>query len=56
MPAGLLDRVLSVKDILRERLFVTRVDLPRRWAEYYWGEVTTPALGVNRRHELKYAA
>ena len=56
MAAGWCERVLTVEEILRARLFVSRVDLPRRWAEYYWGEVVTPALGVNLRHELKYAA
>lgn len=56
MHAGLFERPLTPAEILQQRLFVTRVELPRRWAEYYWGEVTTPALGVNRRHRLKYAA
>ena len=56
MQAGLIDRALTVDDILRERLFVSRIELPRRWREYYWHQVETPALGVNRRHELKYAA
>ena len=56
MQAGLSERVLTVDDILRQRLFVTRITLSQRWEAYYWGQVTTPALGVNRRHELKYAA
>ncbi len=55
MLAGLCDRALTAAEIVRRRLFPSQVDLPRRWAEYYRGEVETPALGVNLRHELKYA-
>ena len=42
--------------IVGQRLFVARVGLKGRWSQYYWGEVETPALGVNRRLELKRAA
>lgn len=55
MLAGVSVRAWKPAEISRERLFPSRIDLPRRWAEYYWGQVTTPALGVNRRHRLKYA-
>ena len=55
MQAGLLDRRLTVEEVLARRLFVARVGLKRRWSQYYWGKVETPALGVNRRHELKRA-
>ena len=55
MLAGLLERPLRVVDVLRQRLFPSRVELPKRWREYYWGLVETPVLGVNRRHELTYA-
>jgi len=37
-------------------LFWARVGLAGRWREYYWGEVETRALKVNRRHDLGYAA
>jgi hypothetical protein len=47
---------LTVEGILGGRLFVSKVGLEGRWREYYWGEVETPALGVNRRHALKRAA
>ena len=53
---GLMDRALEVEEILGQRLFIGKVGLKGRWAEYYWGEVETPALGVNRRHSLKKAA
>jgi len=56
MQAGLMSRQLAVADILGQRLFAARVGLKGRWAEYYWGEVETPALGVNRRLGLKKAA
>jgi hypothetical protein len=55
MLLGVVDRVLTVGDILKERLFPGLVDLPQRWGEYYWGRIETPVLGVNRRHELTYA-
>jgi transposase-like protein len=55
MVAGWCDRKLEPTDVLRRRLFVSRIELPPRWQEYYWGQVETPALGINRRHELKRA-
>jgi transposase-like protein len=55
MEAGLCDRALTAKEILVERLFPTRTKLSGRWRDYYYGEVQTPALGVNRKHELTYA-
>ena len=55
MVKGLTDRKLEVEDILSERIFRTRMELPPRWAEYYDRAVETRALPVNRRHELKYA-
>jgi hypothetical protein len=55
MLRGMLDRRLQVSDLLRERLFRTRIDLPSRWGEYYDRAVKTRALPHNRRHELRYA-
>lgn len=55
MQAGLLPQALSVPDILGRRLFVSQAGLDGRWAEYYRGDVLTPALGVNRRHQRKRA-
>jgi transposase-like protein len=56
MQAGMLDRALTVEEIIGRRLFIAQVGLQGRWSQYYWGEVETPALGVNLRHELKRAA
>ena len=55
MLRGAVERVLTVRDILKERLFRTRIDLPESWNRYYRREVETAALAVNRRHDLKYA-
>ncbi|MDD5720388.1 MAG: hypothetical protein PHQ53_11935 [Candidatus Krumholzibacteria bacterium] len=55
MQAGLLDRPLTPEQILAQRLFVSKAALTGRWRQYYWAEVLTPALGVNRRHQLKRA-
>ncbi|MEZ4388509.1 MAG: hypothetical protein R3D98_13250 [Candidatus Krumholzibacteriia bacterium] len=55
MLVGLFGRALTVEEILVRRLVPSRVAITGRWREYYWKEVTTPALGRNRRHELKLA-
>jgi IS1 family transposase len=55
MLQGLVERVWGVAEVLRERFFPRLVDVPARWRDYYWGRVVTPVLGVNRRHELRYA-
>jgi hypothetical protein len=56
MLIGLCGRRLTVQEILARRLHWARVGLEGRWRQYYWGEVETRALKVNRRHQLKYAA
>ena len=55
MLKGLFTRRLSVGEILKERLFRTRVALPGRWGEYYDRVVQTTALPRNGRHAPKYA-
>ncbi len=52
---GLCRRRLTVGEILGRRLFVAQVGLEGRWSQYYWQEVNTRALKINRRHDLKYA-
>ena len=56
MLIGLCERRLTVPEIVGRRMFWAQVGLEGRWRQYYWGEVETRALKVNRRHELKYAA
>ena len=56
MQIGLVGRPLTVAELLGQRLFVAKAGLQGRWSQYYWGEVQTPALGINRRHDRKRAA
>ena len=55
MLAGLTASPLGPKEILKERIFRSQVELPGRWSTYYDRAVQTRALPVNRRHELTYA-
>ena len=36
MRLGLTDHRWTVEEVLKERLFPARVELPKRWADYYW--------------------
>jgi transposase-like protein len=49
------DRALTVKEILRWRLFPSRIEMPERLMAYYRREVITPALAHHRFHRLTYA-
>jgi len=55
MLVGLCQRALTVAEVLGRRLFAEQIGLEGRWRQYYWGEVVTRALKINRRHELKFA-
>ncbi len=55
MLKGMLASRLTVREVLKERLFRTQIDLPQRWAEYYRRAVETLAVPNGRRHELTYA-
>ena len=55
MRLGLTERPWSLRRILRERLFATRVALPEPWRGYYRGEVDTPGIAHPRRHRLTRA-
>ena len=52
---GAVSSKLTVTQLLIKRLFVTHANLPGTLAGYYWREVKTRALRVNRSHRLKYA-
>ncbi len=52
---GMMDHRVEVAELLERRLFVSRIRLPARWAEYYERAVSTRVLPLQRRHELKYA-
>jgi transposase-like protein len=56
MQAGLCNLGLTVAEVLKVRIFASQVELSERWRSYFRADVVTPALGLNRRHELKYAA
>jgi len=55
MRAGVCTRRYSLAEILRQRLFPTRVPLPERWAQYYWRLTPTRALPRVHTHTLRYA-
>jgi transposase-like protein len=53
---GLLSRRLRVDDVLADRLFPTRIELPPRWAAYYRREVVTRRIPNGQRFAFTYAA
>ena len=55
MLRGVADRVLRVADVLGERIFPTRVQLPERWMLYYNGKIKTRGLVRQNGHDLQYA-
>ena len=55
MRLGLTKTPWSVRKLLKGRRFVTRMELPRIWGEYYRREVDTPGIKNPRRHALKLA-
>jgi len=56
MRLGLVSRRFEPEEILAQRLFPTRIDLPVRWQAYYWRTTSTRAIPRCVRHALKYAA
>ncbi len=52
---GLVSRRRTVREILRRRLFATRIELPERVVRYYRREVETRRIPNGRRHTLSYA-
>jgi transposase-like protein len=56
MRLGLTDHKWSVEEVLERRLFPQRVELPARWAPYYWKRTPTRAIPHGRAHQRRYAA
>jgi transposase-like protein len=56
MRLGLVGRMFELGEVLRRRLFPTRVALPGRWMHYYRKLLVTRAIPKGRMHRLKYAA
>ena len=52
---GIFDHALSVRELLRERLFATRVRLPAVWQAYYDRKVPTRRVPNARLHVARYA-
>jgi len=55
MRLGLIDRLLTVPELLKRRLFPSRIALPERWQDYYFKEVPTRAVPKGTTHRLRYA-
>ncbi len=55
MERGMLDRRLTVDDVLGERIFRDHIELPAQWSEYYDRKVKTRAMRRNCEHTLNYA-
>lgn len=55
MAVGLAVSKLSPREIVRERLFPWRINLPERWQRYYRRLVSTGPRGTSRPHELRLA-
>jgi len=45
----------SWQRVLAQRLFASRTAVPPSWMELYRREWVTPAVGHNRRHQLRRA-
>jgi hypothetical protein len=56
MRLGITDHLLGVDEVLDRRLFPTRVELPERWADYYWRRIVTRMIPNGTRHQKRYAA
>ncbi len=55
MARGMLERALTIDDLLEERIFPTHVPLPPRWTLYYARKVKTRGLAGQRERVRGYA-
>ncbi len=55
MRLGLGARRLALHEVLRHRLFVTRMHPPGRWQDYYWRRIATRAIPTGRAHRRVFA-
>ncbi len=55
MRLGVFKRLLRWDEILRQRLFVSRLDLARPLPDYYFGQIPTRQVPNAREHQLRYA-
>jgi hypothetical protein len=56
MRLGLCHRPLKPAELLRERLFPSRIILPRAWADHYWRRIVTRSIPNGATHNCRYAA
>jgi transposase-like protein len=56
MRLGRLKRRLTVREVLAERRFISRIGLPPRWVPYYRREIPTRRFARIARHARVYAA
>ena len=56
MRLGLTDHRWTVEEVLKERLFPSRIELPARWADYYWRRIRTRRIPNGRVHRKVFAA
>ena len=56
MKLGITERRFTLEEVLKKRLFPSRIPLPERWDEYYRGKVTTREIANCSQHLLRYAA
>jgi hypothetical protein len=52
---GLVEKRLTVEEVLERRLFVSRIPLPERLMRYYRREIPTRRIPRGRTHRLAYA-
>ncbi len=55
MLAGIADRILPIRELMKERLFATRIALPQPWRDYYCRLITTRRIFNPRTHRLQRA-
>jgi hypothetical protein len=56
MRAGVIDKALTWRDVLRRRLFFGQVSLPQTWKRYYRRQVKTAVFGDRQLgHACRYA-
>jgi len=55
MRAGVCSDRWSCRRVLARRLFPSRVPLPQRWREHYWGLIPTRRFPRIRSHRARYA-
>ena len=55
MRLGLTDHRWTVEEVLQQRLFPSRADLPERWADYYWRRIRTRRIPNGRVHRKVFA-